>query len=134
MVIANTAQGHTHRFDLTVELQLNALAVLIQTGTVTALALHHRGNQTALPLPKRFGNRPISFGAEVLRNGTRTPDGTQAAIGERIWCQAGEVRVSLVATFTGALVRCDVVRIGRQQFDPGSRDYPGKKVKEIDER
>lgn len=111
-------QGHTHQFDLTDSSQLEALSTLLRSGAVTALAILHRGVQTALPLPKRFGNRSVKFGADALRNGTRTSEGTQAAIGERIWCQAGEVRVSLSATFTGALVRCDVLRIGRQQFDP----------------
>jgi hypothetical protein len=118
MVIANTAEGYTHQFDLTDDAQADALAALLRTGTITALAILHRGNQTALPLPKRFGRRQLAFGAEVLRNGTRGPDGQPAALGERVWVQAGEVRVSLLSTFTGALVRCDVVRIGRHQFDP----------------
>lgn len=118
MVIANTAAGCTHRFDLADDAQADALASLLRTGGVTALAILHRGSQTVLPLPKRFGRQRLVFGAEVLRNGTRAPDGQPAAIGERIWCQAGDVRVSLVSTLTGALVRCDVVRTGRQQFNP----------------
>lgn len=119
MIIANTAKGTTHRFDLTETGQLEALEALIYSGQVTALSILHRGTQHALPLPKRFGKhgRPI-FGAELLRNGVRMPDGSPAAVGERISCQVGEIRVSLTSTFTGALVRCDVVRIGRQQYDP----------------
>lgn len=118
MIIANTAKGQTHHFDLTDDAQLNALIVLLQLGTVTALSILHHGNQTVLPTPKRFGTRSIKFGAEVLCNGILMAEGVQKAIGEKIWCQAGEIRVSLVSTFTGDLVRCDIVRIGRQQFDP----------------
>lgn len=121
MVLANTAQGETRQFDLTDGVQLRALTALIYSGHVTALAILSRGVQHTLPPPKRFGNRKAIYSADVLRNGTRMPDGSQAAIGERVSYQVGEVRVSLTATFSGSLVRCDVIRIGRQRFDPKER-------------
>jgi len=121
MIIANTAEGKTQRFDLTDDHQLEELTELIHLGHVTALSILHRGVQHSLPLPKRFGNRRPAYGVEVLRNGTRMPDGSQDAVGERVYCQVGDIRVSLSSTFTGALVRCDVVRMGRQQFDPRRR-------------
>ena len=108
----NTAQGLTHQFDLAEPAQLHGAAALIRSGNVTALAILHRGVQVALPLPKRFRKSDLRLGAETLR------DRTSAPIGERIWCQARDVRVSLTATTAGALVRCDVSKIGRQRFDP----------------
>lgn len=119
MIIANTATGKTFRFDLLDETQCDALTTLIRTGHITALAILHRGVQTTLPLPKRFHKLALTFGFEVLRNGTRLPNGDRTPIGERVYCQAGDVRVSLSATFAGALVRCDVVKTGRQRFNPG---------------
>jgi hypothetical protein len=115
MVIANTSDGETRSYNLTIAEQHKALLALIRSGRVTALSIHLRGVQHSLPLPRRF-RRPV-LGAEHVFNGTAVP------IGERVYAQADGVRVALTATFSGAVIRCDVENTGRQRFDPaGGRD------------
>ncbi len=116
MVIVNVSDGSTVRFDLSEPSQHQALTALIISGRVSALSILHNGTQHSLPLPKRF-KRPL-YGAEPVSNGT------PRVIGERIYIQAGDVRVSLTATFTGSVVRCDLVRTGRQRYSPPSKDLP----------
>lgn len=113
MVIANVSDGTTAKFDLSEPSQHQALLDLIASGRVSALSLHHNGSQNALPLPRRFHMKPL-YGAEPVFNGG------PLAVGERIYAQAGDVRVSLTATFKSKLVRCDLVRTGRMKYNPKS--------------
>lgn len=110
MVIANTTEGSTLAFDLSVEAEYSSLLSLISSGRVTALAIHQNGVQHALPLPKKFRRRP-QFGAERIFNGTKLP------IGERIYAQAEDVRVTLTSSFKTKLVRCDLVKTGHMRYD-----------------
>lgn len=112
MVIANASDGSTSQFDLSESSQRRALASLLASGQVSALSILHSGTQHVLPLPRRF-RRPV-YGAEPVFNGTLK------VIGERIYVQAGDVRVSLTATFSGTVVRCDLVRTGRMVWGTGS--------------
>ncbi len=77
---------------------------------MTALALMVEGVQHSLPTPKRFTSA-YEFGFDVLKRGS-------AVIGERIYVQSGVVRVLLTTTFKSKLVRCDLIRTGRQTFIP----------------
>lgn len=115
MVIANTSSGETHSFDLTEKGQLDALTDLIGDGRVTALAILHRGVQHALTLPRRCRAPQPQYGVELLMNGAERP------VGERIYYQVDTVLVSVSATFTGSVVRCDTTYVGRQRFRPRRR-------------
>lgn len=111
MVLANTASGLTHSFDLRDSQSLQDLLYLIRSKQVTAISITHNGVQQVLPIPKRFKDRPI-FGAELVTNSDSAP------IAERIYAQVGSVRVILTRTFSSKLVRTDLVRTGRQLYDP----------------
>jgi hypothetical protein len=116
MVIANTADGKTTRFDLAQEDAYAALQELLETGQVTALSILHEGTQHSLPRPRRFRKRPV-YGAEQLRNGSRE------VLGERIFAQAEDVRVSISTTFASRLVRTDLVRLGAMQYNASARRH-----------
>jgi len=116
MVIANTADGKTTRFDLASDSAYAALQALLESGKVTALSILHGGTQHSLPRPKRFRKRPV-YGAEQLRNGT------DSVLGERIFAQAEDVRVSVTATFASRLVRTDLVKIGVMKYNSAARRH-----------
>jgi len=48
-------------------------------------------------------------------------NGTNKPIAERIYLQAGEMRVSVTHTFNSKLVRTDLTKTGKQSFDPLKR-------------
>ena len=116
MILANVESGTTECFDLDDPDQYRNLLDLISSGQVTALSLLQNGVQHALPLPKRFSRRPI-FGAETIINGTKTP------IGERIYAQADNVRISLSLTYRSKLVRCNLVRTGKMKYNPPTQGW-----------
>jgi hypothetical protein len=109
MVIANTRDGSTSAFDLTIEAQYKSLQKLLSIKQVTALSLHNNGSQVTLPLPKRF--RELRLGADLVTS-------KAACIGERIYAQTETVRVSLLLTFKSKLIRCDLIRTGRMLYNP----------------
>lgn len=110
MVIANVSDGSTKRFDLSEPPQHQALSALLASGQVSALSILHNGTQHTLLPPKRF--RRSLYGAEPVFNGASD------VVGERIYVLAGDVKVSLTATFRGTVVRCDLVRTGRLRYNP----------------
>lgn len=114
MVIANTTTGQTLQFDLVDDRQYRSLLSLLRSGKVTALALLQNSVQHTLTQPKGFSGN-ASFGVERIANGTSEP------IAERVYIQAGETRVSLTHTFNSKLVRTDLVKTGKQRFDPLKR-------------
>lgn len=114
MVIANLKDGTTQAYDLLEEDQFDQLDQLIQAGAITALSLHNSHTQHTLPLPKRFTPAPV-FGVELLTNNHDKP------VGERIFAQAENVRVSLTLTYTSKLVRCDLVKTGKMRYNPHER-------------
>ena len=118
MVLANLATGRTESFDLTKPESQQALDDLIRDGSVRGMAILHDGSQSVLPVPRRF--REFYFGAELVGNA------------ERVFCQADNVRVSLTRSLTSSMVRCDLVRVGQNKFNPRelSRHRPTSKVKE----
>ncbi len=114
MVIVNTTKGQTLQFDLLDDHQYRALLALLRSDSITALALLQSSVQHTLSLPRGFRAKP-TFGVERITNGTSEP------IAERIYLQAGETRVSLTHTFNSKLVRTDLVKTGKQRFDPLKR-------------
>ena len=116
MVIANTADGKTSHFDLSSDARYDALQALLETGQVTALSILHEGVQHTLPRPKRFRKRSV-YGAEQLRNGS------PAVLGERIFAQADDVRVSVTITYASMLVRTDLVRLGVMKYNSAARRH-----------
>lgn len=114
MVIANTTTGQTLQFDLVDDHQYRSLLSLLRSGSVTALALLQNSVQHTLNAPKGFSGKP-TFGAERITNGSNE------AIAERVFIQAGELRVSLTHTFNSKLVRTDLRKTGKLRFDPLKR-------------
>jgi hypothetical protein len=110
VIIANLSDGATRPFDLNDPEDRTVLEDLAATNRVRALSILQQGVQHALPAPKRL--LPVLFGAELVFRDSGP------AVGERVFCQAGTVRVSLTYFFGGSLVRCDVVKTGRQRFRP----------------
>lgn len=117
MVIANTARGLTSSFDLTQAESFAALCDLLASGQVTALSILRDGTQHTLTSPR--GMRGHVFGAEPVLNGGG------AVVGERVFLQAGDVRVTLSATFGGNVVRTDLVRTGVMRYHPRSTRRSG---------
>lgn len=109
MVVANTARGLTSSFDLTQPASFTALCDLLASGQVTALSILRDGTQHTLTSPR--GVRSHIFGAEPIVNGGGV------VVGERVFLQAGEVRVTLSATFNGNVVRTDLVRTGTMKYN-----------------
>jgi hypothetical protein len=114
MVIVNTTQGTTLQFDLVDDHQYRSLLTFLRSGSVTALALLQNSVQHTLSLPNGFRGKP-KFGVERVINGSSKP------IAERVYLQAGEMRVSVTHTFNSKLVRTDLVKTGKQRFDPLKR-------------
>jgi hypothetical protein len=110
MVVANTTRGVTHTFDLTNPSSLADLLDLTLSGQITALSILRAGVQHTLTMPCGFRNP--TFGAEAVVNGGR------GVIGERVFVQAGDTRLSLTATFNGNVVRTDLVRTGVMRYNP----------------
>ena len=108
VVIANAQDGSTCTFNLTDPADRRALADLIRSDLVTGLSLHFNGSIVSLPAPRRV-KRP-QFGFELVEG---------RSLAERVFCQAGDVRVSLTRTLISKHVRCDVVRTGQMRYDPG---------------
>jgi len=117
MVVANTTRGLTHSFDLADPPGLSALLDLVSTGQVTALSILRDGVQHTLTAPRGF--RHPAFGAEPLTNGGGS------VVGERVFVQAGDVRLSLTSTFTGNVVRTDLVRTGVMRYNPQDKPRSG---------
>lgn len=111
MVLANLSDGATCRFDLTDRSQVRDLNSILKSGSVKALSLLFNTVQTVLPTP-RHCKSALVFGAQLVSDKKGDP------IGEKIFVQADNTRVSLTATFKSKLVRCDVTRIGRMKYDP----------------
>lgn len=111
-VIINAADGHTHRLDLTDSDHLRIARSLIRQGQVRAMAVAHNGTQHVLRPPRKFGRERCHYGAELML------DKDKQAVGERVWCQIGQTRVSLHHTFTSSVFVCEVVRTGRLMFRP----------------
>ena len=116
MVVANTSRGLTQAFDLSKPADLSSLQELLASGRVTALALLRDGVQHVLPSPRGF-RRPV-FGAEPVINGA-------GVVGERIFVQAGDTRLTLSTTFTSAVVRTDLVRTGVMRYNPQDKQRTG---------
>lgn len=114
MVIVNTTAGKTLHFDLVDDHQYRSLLSLLRSDSITALALLQNSVQHTLSQPIGFRAKP-SFGVERIMNGTNKP------IAERIYLQAGEMRVSVTHTFNSKLVRTDLTKTGKQSFDPLKR-------------
>jgi len=108
VVLANLANGHTRAFDLQEPESHEALDELIREGSVRGMAILFNGSQTVLPVPRRF--REHYFGAELVGGNA-----------ERIFCQADNVRVTLTRSITSVLVRCDLIRVGRNRYNPRVR-------------
>lgn len=115
MVVVNTSSGSTRVYDLRDEESLPDLLLLLSSNQVTALSILHDGMQHVLPQPKKFRAKP-NFGVELVSNGDNS-----SLIAERIYSQVGDVRVSVTRTFASKLVRTDLVRIGKQLYNPLSR-------------
>ncbi len=109
MVIANTARGLTYSFDLTCPEDFNALQALLDANQITALTLVREGTRYALPTPQRF--RRLIFGAELIATKA------EGVIGERIFVQADNVRVSLSVLFHSDLIRADLVNTGTLRYN-----------------
>ena len=114
MVIVNFKDGRTEHFDLRDPTQSENLQAILQTTTVSALSLHHNKVQNSLNLHKRFRPDPV-FGAELLMNGSDKP------VGEKIFAQAGDVRVSVTLLYESTLMRCDLIHTGRMKYNPNQR-------------
>lgn len=109
MVVANTKIGITKSFDLQNPSDSLSLQQLIVSKSVTALAILRTGVQHSLSLPKGFRNS--SFGAELISNGN-------CAVGERIFVQVDDTRIIVSSTFSGSVVRSDLIRTGECRYMP----------------
>ena len=114
MVLANLKDGTTQAFNLSHQTAFDHLQSLIKAHSITALSLHSDHTQTTLPIPKKFRSPPV-FGVELIHNRDGIP------VGERIFAQAGNVRVSLTLTYTSKLVRCDLVKVGTMRYNHHAR-------------
>lgn len=111
MVVANTISGATFTFDLRDPDHLDRLSTLLRGREISALSLRGEGCVMALPCPKKFKRHP-AYGVELVLNGSDEP------IGERIFAQADDVRVTLTLSYKTNFARCDLVRTGRMLYNP----------------
>lgn len=118
MVVVNLRDGSTLSFDPTDTRQREALAASLATRDISGVALLHAGRQYVLPRPRQFRGL-VTYGCEVLRNGRPEP------IGERIWVQVEDVRASVSLTYAGSVVRTDLARCGRMQYNSTRRPHSG---------
>ena len=109
MILANLSDGSTLKVDLSDNTQHLKLTALLRARKVRGLSILSEAGQFALPLPKGFRKHPL-YGAELIKS---KHDET---IGEIVFSQADDVRVSLTRTFKSKLVRCDLIRIGKLRF------------------
>jgi hypothetical protein len=79
---------------------------------ITGLTLSHRGVSYSVPRPKGFA--PIAFSAELVPT---SADGRVKG-GERIICQAGEVRTSVMVHREQRAARVTLFRLGKQRYAP----------------
>lgn len=110
MVIANLRDGTTFKCDIASRQDCTYLSGLLQKNKITGLSLLNHGVQNTLPKPSRFRESAI-FGFESILD-------SNVIIGERIFVQAGKVRVVLTTTFKTKLVRCDLINTGQMKFYP----------------
>lgn len=107
MVIANTKSGVTKTYDVSDDHQYAALLTLLEVDSVTGLSTTTNKIRNVLTLPRRFRGVPV-YGAE------RVLDRDGMLIGERIYCHAGDVVVSITGIFGSPVVRFDTIRMGRR--------------------
>ena len=109
MVLINTKDGATHRFDLALDGDYRLARRLVRRQDVTALSLLCAGVQQALTAPREFQDRAYYGLGRIERLG--------AVSGERIFVHVGCVRVSLTSSFKSKLIRCDLVRMGAISYN-----------------
>jgi len=114
MIIVNIASGETIRFDISDPDDDTRLSDLAKTGQITAISIHHNGQQHTLTNPKRFRSRCL-FGAELLH------DNGGDLVGVRIFVQAEAIRASLAVLYDSCVVRYDLAKTGRMQYNPHGR-------------
>lgn len=87
--------------------------------SITGIGIHHDQTLHALPIPRKF--RRVSFGGEAIVRGDEV-------VGERIVCQADQVRISLSVYFASGTmpkhVRVDVAHLGQPRFVARHRASP----------
>ena len=82
---------------------------------ITGLTLSHRGVSYSLPRPRGFS--AIMYGAELV---AAEPD-RRIKGGERLICQAGEVRATVMVHREQRAARVSLFRIGKPRFTPETR-------------
>jgi hypothetical protein len=115
MIVANTNQGTTLTFDLTLPNSQEELNQLLNSGIVTALSIQKNGMQHALVMPKGFKG-PLVFGANPIID-------KDTMIGELIYVQAYDVRLSLSSTFAGNLIKSSLVHTGIMRYHSHKGGY-----------
>jgi hypothetical protein len=79
---------------------------------IRALTIQHNGVQYSLPTPPGFG-RVFLFAEQLKPNGAQRFKG-----GERIVCQADDVRVTLMVHEAQRAARMSLSKIGTQCYNP----------------
>ena len=122
MLRVNLADGRTLFFDLSVPEQLkswqsNQAAPSFQA-SIRGLAVSHRKNYIALPVPAHFSTVAFSAAPLLARN-------SGAMIGELIACQVDDIEVSCTVYHgDGELARLDLKKTGRPRFRPRGQPWP----------
>ncbi len=115
MLKVHLKDGRTLRFDLSDEQQArdwiaNAGDLDFQS-RITGVAIHHRGVQYSVPRPD--GNDVFMFAERVEPDRERRIKG-----GERLICQTGDMRLTMMVHEAQKAARVNLVRTGTQRYNP----------------
>lgn len=119
MLKVHTRDGRTVRVDLedraASQAWLQRLRDPVFQAEVTGLTISHRGVSYSLPRPKGFD--PILFSAELVA----AEQERRIKGGERLVCQAGEVRAVVMVHREQRAARVTLFRIGKARYIPPPR-------------
>jgi hypothetical protein len=118
MLKVHLNDGQTLNFDLAEQAQAVQWSALARDpafqSRITGLTIADRGVQYSLPKPSGYEDGDLFlFGESIEANQIHKVKG-----GNRIVCQAGDVRVSMMVHKEQRAVRVAVVKTGRQKYNP----------------